>query len=411
MRRVVVTGLGAVTPLGNDLSTTWQALIRGCSGIAPIASFDPSPFSGAIAGEVRGFKPETVLPARDVKYIDRYVQFAVAASLEALQDSGLPNGTRLGPEAGVVFGSGAGGYGLVDEGYRTMADKGPRRISPHFLTNILPDAATGHIAILTGAMGPNMAVISACATGAGAVGEAAEIIRRGDAEVMITGGSEAPLTPLLLAAFNALRALADGGDDPATACRPFDNRRDGFVVAEGAGALILESLEHAETRGARIYAELAGYGSANDAFDMVASEETGRGAVLAMEMALRKAEIDPLKVGYVNAHGTATPMNDRVETVALKRVFAKHAYRMAVSSTKSMTGHMMGAAGAVEAVFTVLALHNQILPPTMHYDEPDPDCDLDYVPNAARPVVNLEAALSNSIGLGGHSAALLFTRA
>ena len=411
MRRVVVTGLGAVTPLGNDLPTTWQSLVCGKSGIRPITLFDTSAFPGAIAGEVRGFDPETVLPARDVKHIDRYVQFALAATVEALQDAGLDEGRPLGPEAGVVFGSGAGGYNLVDEGYRTMAEKGPRRISPFFLTNILPDAATGHIAIRSGAMGPNMAVISACATGAGAVGEAAEIIRRGDADVMIAGGAEAPLTPILYAAFTALRAIADGGEDPATACKPFDNRRDGFVVAEGAGALILESLEHAEARGARIYGELAGYGSANDAFDMVASDETGRGAVLAMEMALRKAQVHPAEVGYVNAHGTATPMNDRVETLALKRVFTKHAYRMAVSSTKSMTGHMMGASGAIEAVFTVLALYNQLLPPTMHYSIPDPECDLDYVPNEARHVSGLDYAMSNSIGLGGHNAALLFKRA
>jgi 3-oxoacyl-(acyl-carrier-protein) synthase len=256
-----------------------------------------------------------------------------------------------------------------------------------------------------------MAVISACATGAGAIGEASEIIKRGDAEIMIAGGTEAPLTPLLFSAFAALKALAPGGEDPSKACMPFDARREGFVVAEGAGAMLIESLEHAEKRGARIYAELVGYGVSNDAFDMVASEETGRGPVQAIHMALRKAQIDPDSVGYVNAHGTATPMNDRVETTALKRVFAKHAYRFGVSSTKSMTGHMMGAAGAVEAIFAALALYEQVLPPTMHYEVADPDCDLDYVPNKARYVTGLQAALSNSIGLGGHNAALIFNRA
>jgi 3-oxoacyl-(acyl-carrier-protein) synthase len=265
--------------------------------------------------------------------------------------------------------------------------------------------------MLTGARGPNFAVVSACATGAGCIGEAWEVIRRGDADMMIAGGAEAPLTPWLYSAFSALRAMATYEDDPATACRPFDAKRDGFVVAEGAGAVVLESLAHAEARGARIYAELVGYGSSNDAFDMVAPEENGRGAVLAMETALRKAKIDPLSIGYVNAHGTGTLANDRVETIAIKRIFAKHAYRLAVSSTKSMTGHMMGAAGAFEAVATVLALYNQVLPPTMHYSVPDPECDLDYVPNAARPVSSLEAAMSTSIGLGGHNAALLFRRA
>jgi beta-ketoacyl-acyl-carrier-protein synthase II len=411
MTRVVVTGLGAVTPLGNDFRESWRAVLSGRSGIGPITLFDASQFESRIAGEVKDFRAEVHLPAKEVRHMDRYVQFAATAALEAVRDAELEIGRGLGPEAGVVFGAGAGGYTLLDEAFETLKTKGQRRISPYFLTNVLPDAAAGHIAILTGAMGPNQAVISACATGAGSVGEAAEIIRRGDATIMIAGGAEAPITPLLYASFNALRAIASHGEDPATACKPFDNRRDGFVVAEGAGALVLESWEHAERRGAHVYAELTGYGSSNDAYDMVASEETGRGAVLAIEMALRKAGIEPHRIGYVNAHGTATPMNDRVETQALKRVFAKHAYRMAVSSTKSMTGHMMGAAGAVEALFSVMALHDQILPPTMHYQEPDPDCDLDYVPNAARPVKGLEAALSTSIGLGGHNAALIFQRA
>jgi 3-oxoacyl-[acyl-carrier-protein] synthase II len=410
MTRVVVTGLGAVTPLGNDLPTTWRNLLKGCSGIAPITLFDASGYESPIAGEVKDFVPEAHLPAKEARYMDRYVQFACAAALEALQDAGIEIGDGLGPSAGVVIGSGAGGHNLLEEGFSTLERKGSRRISPFFLTNFLPDASTGHLAILTGAMGPNMAIVSACATGAGSIGEAAEVIRRGDADLMIAGGAEAPLTPLLYAAFNALRAIASPGDDPATACKPFDARRDGFIVSEGAAIVVLESMEHASDRGARIYAEVTGYGSANDAFDMVASEETGRGAILAMEMALRKSGLEKERVGYVNAHGTGTPMNDRVETQAIKQVFGEHAYRLAVSSTKSMTGHMMGAAGAIEAIFSIKALHEQIVPPTMHYEVPDPDCDLDYVPNAARPVDDLEAALCNSIGLGGHNAALLFQR-
>jgi len=410
MTRVVVTGIGAVSPLGNDVPTTWQALLAGRSGIGTVTLFDTSAYEYAIAGEVRDFVADPAVPVKDLRHVDRFSQFAINAALEAVRDSGLPYETGLGERSGVVFGSGAGGYTLLEEQTRVLQEKGPRRVTPFFLTNILPDAASGYIAILTGSMGPNFAVISACATGAGSIGEAGEIIRRGDADIMIAGGAEAPIVPSLYAGFNALRAIASPGEDPSTACKPFDNRRDGFVVGEGAGAVVLESWEHAQARGARIYAELTGYGSSNDAFDMVASDERGRGAVLAIEMALRKSKLEPTSVGYVNAHGTGTPMNDRIETMALKHVFAEHAYHLAVSSTKSMTGHMMGAAGAAEAIFSILALHDQVLPPTMHYEVPDPDCDLDYVPNAARPVTNLQAVLSTSIGLGGHNAALIFSR-
>ena len=411
MTRVVVTGLGVVTPLGNDVPTTWKALIEGRSGIGYVTLFDTSAYDYAIAGEVRDFQPEAVMETKDLRHIDRYCQFAINASLEALRDAGIDVDGGLGERAGVVFGSGAGGYTLLEEQSRVLNQKGPRRVSPYFLSNILPDAASGYIAIHTGAMGPNMAVISACATGAGSIGEAAEIIKRGDADLMIAGGAEAPITPFLYAGFNALRAVASPGDDPSRACRPFDRCRDGFVVGEGAGCVVLESWEHAQARGARVYAELSGYGSSNDAFDMVASDEYGRGAALAMNMALRKSGLPLEQVGYVNAHGTATPMNDRVETLALKKVFGEHAYKLAVSSTKSMTGHMMGAAGAAEAIFSILALYHQVLPPTMHYQDPDPECDLDYVPNQARPVQDLEATLSTSIGLGGHNAALIFSRA
>jgi beta-ketoacyl-acyl-carrier-protein synthase II len=409
-RRVVVTGLGGVTPLGNDIPSTWQALLGGRSGIGRLTLFDASRYNIAIAGEVKDFHPEEVLPSHEIRHMDRYAQFGAVAALEAVKDAGLGDRGPLGSSAGVVFGAGSGGYGLLTEQLKVLEEKGPRRISPFFLTNVLPDAVSGNIAIFTGATGPNMAVIAACATGASAIGEASEIIRRGDAEIMIAGGAEAPLNPVLYPALAALRAIASPGEDTSTACRPFDLNRDGFVVAEGSGAVVLESLEHAERRGAEPYAELIGYGSANDAFDMVAAKEDGTGPILAIEMALRKARINPDTVGYVNAHGTGTQLNDRVETHALKRVFGKHAYRLAVSSTKSTTGHMMGAAGAIEAIFTVLALRDQVLPPTMHYETPDPDCDLDYVPNAARLVSGLDDALSISIGLGGHNAALVFQR-
>jgi 3-oxoacyl-[acyl-carrier-protein] synthase II len=385
-------------------------LLAGKSGIGPITRFDASQFSFAIAGELKGFDPDALLPPRAGRHMDVNVQYACVTALEALRDAGLSIDRPLGETAGVIFGSGVGGYNLLEEQTRVFNEKGPRRVSPFFLSNILPDAASGYLAMITGATGPNMAVVSACATGAASVGEAYETIRRGDADLMICGGTEAPLTPVLYSAFAALRAIATYDDDPSSACKPFDARRDGFVIAEGAASLILEDAEHAQRRGARVYAEVGGYGSANDAFDMQASEENGSGAVLAIQTALRKAAIDPNSIGYVNAHGTGTPMNDRVETVALKRVFAKHAYRLAVSSTKSMTGHMMGAAGAFEAVASVLALYEQVLPPTMHYCNPDPDCDLDYVPNAARRVTGLEAVLSTSIGLGGHNAALIFLR-
>ena len=410
MTRVVVTGLGAVTPVGNDIATTWNSLIEGRSGLGHITLFDAPRYGySSVVGEVKGFHPENVLPAKELRQMDRHAQFAAVAALEAIRDADLDITRPLGPRAGVVFAAGSGGYNLLDSHFG--AEKTNRRMGPFFLSNILPDASSGHIAILTGAMGPNMAVISACATGASALGEASEIIKRGDADIMIAGGSEAPLTPMLYATFAALRAIATPDEDPKTTCKPFDKRRDGFVVAEGAGAVVLESLEHAQQRGAHIYAELIGYGASNDAYDMVASEENGRGPVLAMEMALRKAAIDPTRIGYVNAHGTATPLNDRVETAALKHVFGRHAYDFAVSSTKSMTGHMMGAAGAVEAIASILALHEGVLPPTMNYEQPDPDCDLDYIPNAARPAGNLEAALSTSIGLGGHNAALIFAHA
>jgi 3-oxoacyl-[acyl-carrier-protein] synthase II len=412
MTRVVVTGVGAVTPVGNDAPSMWRSLVAGRSGIDNITMLDATPYGGAVAGEVKHFHPESLLPAKELRHMDRSAQFACVAALEAVRDAGLETGDGLGPSAGVVFGVGSGGYTLLDQEYHVLSsENSARRLSPFFLTNILPDASSGHIAILTGATGPNMAVISACATGAGSLGEASEIIRRGDADVVIAGGSEAPLTPMMFAAFAALRAVASPDEvDPAKSCKPFDRRRDGFVVAEGAGAVVLEGYEHARARGAPVYAELTGYGSSNDAFDMVASEEAGRGPVLSAEMALRKAGLNAADIGYVNAHGTGTVLNDRVETRALKRIFGQHAYKVPISSTKSMMGHLMGAAGAVEAIVSVMALREGIVPPTMHLDVPDPECDLDYVPNESRRIPGLQAVMSTSIGLGGHNAALIFTR-
>lgn len=414
--RVFVTGAGAVTPLGNDLPSTWRALLEGRSGIGWVTQFQSPHFPNAIAGEVKDFQPEGVLPAKDLRYMDRYVQFASVSALEALADAGIDYAGGLGPRAGIVFSAGSGGYHVLEEQWGILEERGPRRVSPFFLTHILPDAASGQIAILTGATGPNMAVVAACATGTSSIGEAWEIIRRGDADLMIAGGAEAPLIEVLYSSFNALRAIATvKAEDPSTACPPFDLRRDGFVIAEGAGCLVLETEERMRARGATPYAEVIGYGSSNDAFDMVASEESGRGPVLAIEAALRKAAaspgFEPSHIGYVNAHGTGTPMNDRVETAALKRVFGDHAYRFAVSSIKGATGHMMGAAGAVEAVVSALALKDGVLPPTLNYQVPDPDCDLDYVPNEARQAPNLEAVLSTSVGLGGHNSALIFRKA
>jgi beta-ketoacyl-acyl-carrier-protein synthase II len=404
---VVVTGLGAVTPLGNDVASTWENLLRGRSGIAPITLFDASPFEVQIAGEVKDFRPEEWIAPKEVRRMDRSAQMGVAAALQAVRDSCLSIEKTGSDRVGVIFGSGAGGYGLLLEQQKILEEKGHRRVSPFLISHILPDAASGHIAIELGATGPNMGVISACATGAGATGEAWETIRRGDADAMIAGGCEAPLVPVLWAGFHALRALADDKEDPARACKPFDRRREGFVVGEGAAALVLESLEQAQARGARIYAEVVGYGSSNDAFDMVASHESGRGPILCMEMALRKSGLPREEVDYVNAHGTGTPLNDRVETLAVKQVFGEHAYRLAVSSTKSMTGHLMGAAGALEALISVLAVRDQVLPPTINYQERDPDCDLDYVPNEARRA-RVRVAMSNSVGLGGHNATVMF---
>jgi 3-oxoacyl-[acyl-carrier-protein] synthase II len=406
MKRVVVTGVGAVTPVGLDAPSTWAAMLEGQSGVGKVSHFDTSDYPVQIAGEVKGFEATGRIEAKELRRMDRYAQLAVISAQEAWADAGFTrNGLR--DEIGVVYGSAAGGLGVLLEQQRVLTERGPRRVSPTFIQNMLTDTASGHIAIALGLRGPNMAVVSACATGSGAVGEAFETIRRGDAEAVISGGAEAPIVPPIYAGFCAMRALAQH-EDPARASRPFDRDRNGFVISEGAGTLVLEELEHARQRGARIYAEVIGYGSSNDAFDMAAPAE-GEGAVLTMQRAVRKAEIDPQRIDYINAHGTGTPLNDKFETDAIHRVFGEHAKRLAVSSTKSMTGHMMGASGAVEAVVCALTIRDQVIAPTINLETPDPECDLDYVPGEARRA-RVDVALSNSFGLGGHNASVILAR-
>lgn len=406
MKRVVVTGVGAVTPVGLDAASTWAAMLEGQSGVGKVTLFDASEYPVQIAGEVKGFDATGRVEPKELRRMDRHVQFGVIAAQEAFADAGLTtNGLRN--DVGVVFGSAAGGLGVLLEQQRILQERGVRRVSPTFLQNMLTDSASGHIAIALGLRGPNMAVVSACATGSGAVGEAFETIRRGDADAVLAGGAEAPLVPVVYAGFCAMRALAQH-EDPTQASRPFDLDRNGFVISEGAGALLLEELDHARQRGARIYAEVIGYGSSNDAFDMAAPAE-GEGAVLTMTRALRRAEIEPERVDYINAHGTGTPLNDKFETDAIHRVFGDHASRLVVSSTKSMTGHMMGASGAIEAVVCALTIRDQVIAPTINLQTPDPECDLDYVPGQARRA-HVSVALSNSFGLGGHNASVILCR-
>ncbi len=406
MRRVVITGVGAVTPVGLDVPSSWAALLEGQSGVGRVTLFDASEYPVQIAGEVKGFDPSGRIDPKELRRMDRNVQLGLVAAQEAFADAGLEsNGVR--DDIGVVFGSAAGGVGILLEQQRVLQERGLRRVSPFFLSNMLTDSCSGHIAIALGLRGPNMAVVSACATGNHALGEAFETVRRGDAEAIIAGGAEAAIIPLVYAGFLAMRALAHH-PDPAQASRPFDKDRNGFVISEGAGAMVVEELEHARARGARVYAEVLGYGSSNDAFDMAAPAE-GEGAVQTMLRALKKAGLDPEQIDYINAHGTGTPLNDKYETDAIHRVFGEHAGRLAVSSTKSMTGHMMGAAGAVEAIVCALTLRDQIIAPTINLETPDPECDLDYVPNSARKAA-VTIALSNSFGLGGHNASVVLSR-
>jgi beta-ketoacyl-acyl-carrier-protein synthase II len=406
MKRVVVTGVGAVTPVGLDAPTTWANLLEGQSGIGRITLFDASEYPVQIAGEVKGFDPAGRIEAKELRRMDRYAQLGLISALEAFEDAGLKRNGKL-DEIGVVYGSAAGGLGVLLEQQKVLQERGVRRVSPTFIQNMLTDTCSGHIAIALGLRGPNMAVVSACATGSGAVGEAFETVRRGDADAIVAGGSEAALIPVVYAGFCTMRALAQH-EDPTRASRPFERDRSGFVISEGAGAVVLEELEHAKRRDARIYAEVVGYGSSNDAFDM-AAPAGGEGAYLTMSRALRKAEMKPQEVDYINAHGTGTPLNDKFETDAIHRVFGEHAGKLAVSSTKSMTGHMMGASGAVEAVVCALTIRDQVIAPTINLEVPDPECDLDYVPHNARRA-RVDVALSNSFGLGGHNASIILRR-
>ena len=408
-RRVVVTGIGLVSSVGIGTEDTWNALCAGRSGIGPITHFDASEFTARIAGEVKGFDPLQFVDKKDVKKMDVFIQFAIAASEFAVRDAGLKTGHALGPRVGVYIASGIGGFATIEREHRALLNGGPRKISPFFIPSAIINLAAGQVSIRLGASGPNSAVCTACSAGAHAVGDAFEIVRRGAADAMIAGGSEAAITPMGVGGFAAMRALSTRNDKPEQACRPFDYERDGFIIGEGAGVVVLEELDRARDRGASIYAELVGYGMSSDAFHMTAPAEDGDGAVRVMEAAIKQAKIDPSAIDYVNAHGTSTPYNDKIETAAIKRCFGDHASKVAISSTKSMTGHLLGAAGGLEAGITARAVRDQMIPPTVNLDNPDPECDLDYVPNQKR-TASISYALSNSFGFGGTNASLLFKR-
>jgi 3-oxoacyl-[acyl-carrier-protein] synthase II len=408
-RRVVVTGVGLVSPLGIGTAANWEALCAGRSGIGPITRFDASGFSSRIAGEVKGFDPLAFIEKRDVKKMDVFIQYAIAASQFAVDDARLAFTPAEAPRVGVFIASGIGGFSTIEREHRALLEGGPRRISPFFIPSAIINLASGQVSIRFGAKGPNSATCTACSASAHAIGDAYQMIRRGDADVMIAGGSEAAITPMGVGGFAAMRALSTRNDAPERASRPFDKDRDGFIMGEGAGVLILEEYGRAVRRGAPIYAEVVGYGLSADAYHITAPSEDGDGAVRVMQMAIDRAGIRPDEVDYINAHGTSTPHNDRLESLAIKRCFGDHAYRLAISSTKSMHGHLLGAAGGLEAGITALVLRHQIVPPTINLETPDPECDLDYVPNAARRL-RVTYALSNSFGFGGTNAALLFKR-
>ncbi len=408
-RRVVVTGVGLISSVGVGTDANWDGLLAGRSGIATISHFDPTGFSARIAGEVKGFDPLQFVDRKDVKKMDVFIQFAIAASKFAVDDARLDVTEDNADQVGVFIGSGIGGFSTIEREHNELLGGGPRRISPFFIPASIINLAAGQVSIRVGARGPNLATCTACTASAHAVGEAYEIIRRGDADVMIAGGSEAAITPLSVGGFAAMRALSTRNDDPARASRPFDKDRDGFVIGEGAGILVLEELGIALGRGARIYAEIAGYGLSSDAHHLTGQPPDGHGAVRSMRMALRKAGVRPDQIDYINAHGTSTPINDPTETLAVKTVFGDHARKLVMSSTKSMTGHLLGGAGGLEAGITALAVHHQIAPPTINLDSPDPACDLDYAADAKRPMT-IRHALSNSFGFGGTNGTLLLKR-
>jgi 3-oxoacyl-[acyl-carrier-protein] synthase II len=407
-RRVVVTGIGLVTPLGIGLEKTWKALCAGESGIARITRFDPTDYPTQIAGEVKDFDPAAFIEKKEIKKMDLFIHFAVGAAQLAAEDAGLKVTSENAERVGVYIGSGIGGLSSIETYHKVLQDKGPDRVSPFFIPMTIINLASGQVAIRLGARGPNSCAVTACATGNNCIGDAFRLIQRGDADVMVAGGAEAAVTPLGVAGFGAARALSRRNDEPTRASRPFDRDRDGFVLGEGAGVLVLEELEVATRRGARIYAEIVGYGMTADAYHITAPPDNGEGAVRCMELAIRDAGVAKEDIGYINAHGTST-FADKVETMAIKQVFGEHAYRIPVSSTKSMTGHLLGAAGGIEAAFSALAIHRGLLPPTINLEHPDPECDLDYVPGRARET-SVHVVLSNSFGFGGVNACLLFKK-
>lgn len=408
-RRVVVTGVGLVTPLGIGVAESWKGLVEGRSGIGRITQFDASAFPTRIAGEIEGFNPEDYIEPKEVKKMDRFIHLAVAASDMAVRDSGLKVTEANAEKVGVIIGAGMGGLPAIEHYHTVLLEKGPRRITPFFIPMLIINLASGQVSIKFGAKGPNSAVATACATGSHSIGDAYRIIQRGEADAMIAGGTESVITALGIGGFNAMKALSVRNDEPEKASRPFDRDRDGFVMGEGAGVMILESLGHALSRGARIYAEVSGYGMTADAYHITSPAPEGEGAARCMEIALRDGGIRPSEVDYINAHGTSTRYGDELESSAVKKVFGEHAHKLAISSTKSMTGHLLGAAGGVEAVICILSMLNNIVPPTINLDNPDPQCDLDYVPHKARQMT-VNCAMSNSFGFGGTNACLIFKR-
>lgn len=407
-KRVVITGIGAVTPLGNTAKDTWQGIIEGKSGVGPLTRLDADLFPAKVAAEVKDFSIEQFVEKKEARKMDRFTHYALAASIEAMNDARLELDEQTSLRTGVWIGSGIGGMETYENQFRTFLDKGVRRVSPFFVPMMIPDMASGQVSIHFGAKGINSCTVTACASGTNSIGDAFKVIQRGDADVMIAGGAEAPITNMAVAGFCSNTALTTN-PDPTTASRPFDQNRDGFVIGEGAGIVILEELEHALARGAKIYAEVSGYGSTGDAHHITAPAPEGEGAARAMHQAITDAGLDIKEIGYINAHGTSTPYNDLFETQAIKTVFGDHAKNIGVSSTKSMTGHLLGAAGGIEAIFTALALKEGILPPTINLMTPDPECDLDYIPNQARQK-DIQAAMSNSLGFGGHNASLVLTK-
>lgn len=408
-RRVVITGMGMVSPLGTGVEKSWQALLQGKSGIGKITKFDTTGYDTQIAAEVKDFLPENFLDKKEIRRMDVFIQYAMAASIMAMEDAQLKITPANADRIGVVVGAGLGGLTTIESFHKTLLEKGPSRISPFFIPMLIVNEAPGQISMRFGAKGPNSSVVTACATGNHNIGDAWRMIQRGDADGIIAGGVEATITPLAVSGFNAMKAISVRNAEPEKASRPFDKERDGFIIGEGAGIIILEELRHALDRGAKIYAEIVGYGLTGDAYHITAPAPDGEGAARCMAMALRDSEIPIQEVDYINAHGTSTQLNDMLETLAIKKVFHEHARKLAISSTKSMTGHLLGGAGGIEAIFTILTIHTGMIPPTVNYENPDPECDLDYVPNEARRA-DVRVALSNSFGFGGTNAVLTFKK-